>query len=255
MNSIESRVKAQQQRLWLWMISTALIIVVIAGYKFYTHGLPYLAEEIADTIPASVYTAVDESTLESLDDSEFEPSQLNEAKQQELRTLFSSLLNKDSTSERQFKLEFRSWGGKANAMALADGTIVITDAMVNLASAQEELSAVLLHELGHVEHNHVMESIVSSSIVFAGLTLILGDVSALADVILQGAVVGINQSYSRQAELEADKYASDQLVALYGNARAMQSVLTKLSEEYPNEMSWLSTHPSFEDRIQQIESK
>ncbi|OCQ23844.1 peptidase M48 [Pseudoalteromonas luteoviolacea] len=255
MNSIESRVKAQQQKQLLWICSTALLIMALAGYKFYTHGLPYLSEKIAAAIPASIYTTVDKNTLESLDDSEFEQSQLSETKQQALRSLFLSLLNEETTSERQFKLEFRNWDGKANAMALADGTIVITDAMVNLASEQQELSAVLLHELGHVEHNHVMESIVSSSIVFAGLTLTLGDVSALADVILQGAVVSINQSYSRQAELEADHYASEQLIALYGNAQAMQSILAKLAEEYPDETSWLSTHPSFEDRIKKIESE
>ncbi|MCF2859127.1 M48 family metallopeptidase [Pseudoalteromonas sp. SMS1] len=254
MNSIERRVKSQQQKQWLWIVSTTLILITISGYKLYVHGLPYLAEKIAATIPAPVYTAVDKRTLESLDDAEFEPSQLDTIKQQTLRTLFASL-NNHSESERQFKLEFRRWNGKANAMALADGTIVITDAMVDLANEPEELSAVLLHELGHVEHNHVMESIVSSSLVVAGLTLTIGDISTLSDIILQGAVVGINQSYSRQAELEADHYASQKLVTRYGQAQAMECILAKLAEAYPNEVSWLSTHPSFEERIAKIDSK
>ncbi|CAH9053941.1 Beta-barrel assembly-enhancing protease [Pseudoalteromonas holothuriae] len=252
-SSLETRINAQQQKQWLWIIVSALIVVVFAGYQFYTQSIPYLAEKIAAAIPKSIYQAIDENSLTTLDDSELKSTKLSEAKQQELQLLFDKLVKDKADSEREFKLKFRNWNDQANAMALANGTVVITDAMVNLTTDQQELSAVLLHEIGHVEHNHVMESLVSSSIVYVSLSFLLGDISAVSNIALQGTVVGIHNSYSRQAELEADKYALTKLNALYGSDQAIKSVLTKLEKEHNSEFSWLSTHPSFEERIDKID--
>ncbi|KAF7764840.1 hypothetical protein PCIT_b0925 [Pseudoalteromonas citrea] len=251
-SSLESRVKKNKQTQRLWILTTTLIVTLFAGYQFYTQSIPYLAEKIATAIPEPIYRIVDESSLDALDESEFSGSQLDENKQKEVQTLFLQLIESEQTSQRQFTLALRHWQGQANAMALANGSIIITDAMVNLAADTQELSAILLHEVGHVKHNHVMESIVSSSIVFVGLSVVFGDISALSDIILQGTMTGVSQSYSRQAELEADKYAAQQLTALYGSHEAMTEIFTKLEKQHQDGPSWLSTHPSFNERIEEI---
>ncbi|MBQ4852156.1 M48 family metallopeptidase [Pseudoalteromonas sp. MMG012] len=255
MNSnLEHRIRKEKQKQWLWIAMSALLVVLFASYQLYTQAIPYLAQKIAVAIPQPVYQAVDKHTLTTLDDTELSKTQLSELKQQEISTLFSQLIDNKREAQHVYTLEFRNWEDQANAMALANGTIIITDAMVTLAADQQELSAILLHEIGHIEHNHVMESIVSSSLVFVGLGVILGDVTALSDLLLQGTIIGITQSYSKQAELEADKYASEHLIAQYGDHHAMSAVFQKLATENQDESSWLSTHPSFDERIEKIQS-
>ncbi|RJE76964.1 peptidase M48 [Pseudoalteromonas sp. MSK9-3] len=251
-SSLESRVQKDKQKQRVWMITSTLVVTLFAGYQFYTQSIPYLAEKIATAIPEPIYRIVDESSLEALDESEFSHSQLDVNKQKEVQTLFLQLVENEKAAHRQFTLALRHWQGQANAMALANGSVIITDAMVNLTANPQELSAILLHEIGHVKHNHVMESIVSSSIVFAGLSVIFGDISALSDMILQGTMTGVTQSYSRHAELEADRYAAQQLTALYGSHEAMTEIFKKLNKQHPDGPSWLSTHPSFGERIEKL---
>ncbi|PCK33072.1 M48 family metallopeptidase [Pseudoalteromonas piscicida] len=251
-SKIHSKIRQSKQTQWLWIIAATVVVVLFSGYQFYTKGVPFLAEEISASLPKQIYQVIDEGSLDELDNSEFSESNLSEIKQQEIRALFVSLLGADTHAERDFKLEFRQWKDRPNAMALTNGTIVITDSMVKLATTQPELSAVLLHEIGHVEHNHVMESLVSSSIVFVSLSVVLGDISALSDIMMQGAILGINQSYSQQAELEADRYAHQALTKLYGNGSAMVTIFEKLASETDEPHSWLSSHPSFEQRIEKI---
>ena len=62
----------------------------------------------------------------------------------------------------------------ANAFALPDGTIVVTDALVHLAENDEELLAVLAHEIGHVVHHHALRSVMQNSAVALLLAFALG---------------------------------------------------------------------------------
>ncbi|WP_269519600.1 M48 family metallopeptidase [Alteromonas sp. BMJM2] len=253
--TIQSRIQQSQQTKrtqWLLILAATITIVLMSGYQFYTKGVPYFAEKISESLPEQVYEVVDESSLNELDDLEFMASELSDAEQGKIRALFNLLLSKDTHGNRDYKLEFRQWGGKANAMALANGTIIITDSMVVLTDTDQELSAILLHEIGHVEHNHVMESLVSSSIVFVTLTAVLGDISALSDIIVQGAMLGLNQGYSQQAELEADFYAHERMTKKYGDGTSMISIFEKLAIQLKGQHSWLSSHPSFEKRIEKI---
>ena len=252
---VQSRIKQSQttkRSQWLLIIAATIIIVLLSGYQFYTKGVPYFAEKISESLSEQIYQVIDESSLNELDNSEFKASKLNRSEQEETRAIFNSLLSEDSHGNRDYKLEFRQWGGKANAMALANGTIIITDSMVTLCETQQELSAVMLHEIGHVRHNHVMESLVGSSIVFVSLTIIFGDVSAVSDIIMQGAMLGLNQGYSQQAEFEADTYANKKMTKTYGDSTAMISIFEKLATEMQDEHDWLSSHPSFEKRIEKI---
>lgn len=253
--TIQSRINQSQttkRAQWFLIFAATIIIVLLSGYQFYTKGVPYFSEKISESLPDQIYQVIDESSLQELDNSEFKASQLSLSEQEEIRALFKSLLKEGTHGNRDYKLEFRQWGGKANAMALANGTIIITDSMVTLSENPQELSAVILHEIGHVRHNHVMESLVGSSIVFVSLTIVFGDVSAVSDIMMQGAILGLNQGYSQQAEFEADFYANEKMNEMYGDNSGMISIFEKLAAETDDQHSWLSSHPSFEKRIEKI---
>ncbi|UAA37651.1 M48 family metallopeptidase [Paraneptunicella aestuarii] len=236
-------------RTWLTIILVALLTIAVSVYQFFVVGVPYLSEQIASALPAKAYEYVDEAALKSLSDSDFKPSKLSDERQNEIKALFTRLTENLDT-ERQFQLKFKSWEEKPNAFAFANGTIVMTDKMIELAENDQEIEAILLHEIGHVTHNHVMENLVGMSVVSVTVSLIIGDISALSDILVQGATFGISLNYSRDAELEADHYASEKLTEIYGNTEAIVSIFSKLKEFEDDSQSWLSTHPDLDDRIQ-----
>ena len=71
----------------------------------------------------------------------------------------------DSLSSDPFiRLEVRSAPQiGANAFALPSGIIVVTDELVALSEDDDELAAVIAHELGHVHHRHIMRTVIQNS--------------------------------------------------------------------------------------------
>ncbi|WP_163464248.1 M48 family metalloprotease, partial [Escherichia coli] len=92
----------------------------------------------------------------------------------------------------------------ANALTLTDGTIIITDELVNLIEDENELVSVLLHEMGHHYHHHIMNSLVSSSSLKFVSMWILRKSSGIEDILLNSGNQLMTLSYSRDMELEAD---------------------------------------------------
>ena len=86
--------------------------------------------------------------------------------------------------DEQPRLEFRTIPDLgANAFALPSGIVVVTDDLVASAASDEELLAVLAHELGHIQHRHALRGVLQTSIIPLLLAAITGDpasVSALA---------------------------------------------------------------------------
>jgi len=241
-----------EQKNWLWIGFSVLLLTSLATYKFLHSGVPYFSTSIANALPPSIYQSLDKSTLVSLDDSQFEPSTLTPEQKESVSELFNSLIQNDADQNKNYQLKFRQWQEQPNAMALANGTIIITDSMYKLADNDIQLASILLHEIGHVEHNHVMENLIGSSIITVSFSLLFGDISVLADILLQGTILGINQSYSKEAELEADAYAAKHLNNLYGSTDAMALIFEKLEKQAPSNNTWLSSHPEFSERIKEI---
>ncbi len=87
----------------------------------------------------------------------------------------------------------------------------MTDQLAQLFEADAAvLTGVLAHELGHVQHRHGMRMVVQASAIGLVSSLVLGDFST----VLAGAPVLLGQqSYSRDAEREADAYSAAVLKA------------------------------------------
>jgi Zn-dependent protease with chaperone function len=92
----------------------------------------------------------------------------------------------------------------ANAFALPGGAVVVTDDLIEMAKTPDELSAVIAHEVAHVERRHVMQAVYRS----LGLGLVLdavvggGTGAGQQAVLLAGSFTDLR--YSRDAEREAD---------------------------------------------------
>ncbi|MBW1770800.1 MAG: M48 family metallopeptidase, partial [Deltaproteobacteria bacterium] len=121
--------------------------------------------------------------LDILDLSIFSDSELDEATRTRLMKHFRPVITDHSSYE--LKILFRKGGYLGpNAFALPGRTIIFTDEMVQLAAHDDELLAVLTHEIGHIVHRHGMRRVIQDSLLGFALLAITGDVSGSSELFL-----------------------------------------------------------------------
>ena len=196
-------VHAQQS--WRWVLLSVAALAALAA-ALYLWGVPWLGRVAVAATPQSVDRAIGESALQALDEQWLRPSALPADQQQRLQqALGRAVAALPPGSVPAHRLVFRSGRIGPNAFALPGGTLVLTDALVELVQGDEAvITGVLGHELGHVLHRHGLRLLVQAGAIAALSSVVLGDFSTL----LAGAPVLLGQaSYSRDAEREADAHA------------------------------------------------
>lgn len=208
-------------------------------------GLPLLASLVSAAIPAAAERQLGEAVLASLDEEPFAPSRLPGAKQQRVRHLVQ-MIEAAAPADRRLRLELRdSQAIGANALCLPGGILVVTDALVRLAS-EEELLAVLAHEAGHAHHRHPLQMMVRGHALAVTTRLIGGH-----DNPIQGITEGlVGNAYSRAFEHQADREALAVLRRLNRTPAPFFSILDKLEQQQgkTDAPSFLLTHPSNPER-------
>lgn len=187
----------------IYFVALTLVLVVAFTYGMITYGLPAATRYIAFKLPSSVMNRAATETLQFLDKTQMQPSQLDEPTRARILTHFAPALaqNKDL----QLKVIFRHAPViGANAFALPDGTVLFTDDIVRLAKNDDELLAVLAHEMGHVKYRHSLRAAIQGSVVSFGVAMLTGDVSAASNLLASLPLIITNMSYSRDFEREAD---------------------------------------------------
>lgn len=200
--------------------------------------------------PVELDSAIGEQGLEMLDGTLFGPSGLSADRRSELHEVFADVVVTVG-DEHAYRLEFRAGNQLGpNAIALPSGIVVLTDELVALAQHDEELAAVMAHEVGHARHRHALRALIQNSVVAGLLFLLLGDPSAAATIAAGIPTLLIERSYSREFEREADDVAFEYLAARGIPDRRFADVLARLAVEAGDSdaPNWLSTHPSAGDR-------
>lgn len=216
------------QRSW---IATVLSVLLIAAFAFgaYRWGLPLAADEVAERMPESALRLMSEQTLKLLDRHLLEDSELSAQRQSELREQFESLADDGDDGDVRAVIEFRrSPELGANALALPDGRMVLLDELVELADNDEQILAVLAHELGHVRHRHSVRLLVQGTAVAAVLAWWIGDFSS---VIAAAPAALMQARFSRELEADADRYAAVRLKAHAISPARLAEMLEKLQAE------------------------
>ncbi|HEX8235440.1 MAG TPA: M48 family metalloprotease [Abditibacteriaceae bacterium] len=146
-----------------------------------------------------------------------------------------------------------------NAFTLPAGRIYMTRGLLNLAGSDDELAAVLAHEIGHTEYMHVTRGETKMKpLQWAGLAAMAAmmaggkagaDVSRIAPYIL----TGIANTYSVEFEQEADHAAIDQMKQTKYNPSAMVTFMQKLRDEERRrpevDLGIYQTHPATPERV------
>lgn len=254
-----------------WVI-VSLVATIFFGWMFLQHGVPKLAEYVADATPLSMEQDLGEQVLKGLDHEYgyFSASKIKKAHQTDIVAALDKLCISLKTCPK-YQLNFRE-GGEigANAIALPGGIMVVTDELIQLAKNDTEIVAVLAHELGHIEGRHAFRQSIQSALAGLVLAAATGDVSAVASG-LPGALMQMR--YSRQHETEADAFAlaalqkaclppkafADFMLRFEQHRKVVQADISKDEEvKQPDKESeidpsavtdLLSTHPDSLDRI------
>lgn len=229
--------------------AATLIVILCVSATFY-YGLPVLARRVASRVPPAVQEQAGQVALTAISQY-LEPSSLSRGDRERVRRQLVRLLP-ERTAETLPRLEFRSMNTSPNVFALPGDIILVSDEFVHLADHDDQIAAVLAHEIGHLEKRHGLQSALRSSFALLFATTVTGDLSTLTAFAGTVPFLILQNGYSRDLEREADDYAHALLVARKIDLRHFGTILRKLEEAQPRrgpDISYLSTHPSTESRI------
>lgn len=170
----------------------------------------------------------------------------------------------DVTGRHDYRWEFKVLEDdeQINAFCLPGGKVAVYTGMKKVVKTEDELAAVIGHEVAHAIARHGGER-VSQQLLVEGLT-VAAVLSAknekkaerYAGLIGAGAAVGFLLPYSRLQESEADRMGLIYMARAGYDPRAAITLWRRMAEVSRGRgkpPEFLSTHPADETRIRQLE--
>lgn len=238
-----------------WPIALGSVAVILASViTLYLLAIPWAADRAAALVPMSWEQKAGEHTLAALESFGFSETGLPQERQEALQASFDRFVS-ELPEQRDYRLLLRDWDAP-NAFALPGGSVVFTDDLILLLDSDEEFLAVLAHEVGHLEHRHVLRSVLRSTSVAVLTAIVFGDVGGASSLIIAVPSTLVYSSYSRDFEREADAYAFAALKRRGLSPSAFASAMRKLEQsvgDVPEDWSYLSSHPQTAERIEAAE--
>ena len=187
----------------------------------------------------------------------------------------NAYLNQVGQSLAQFSERPETFGGyhflaldsaEINAFAAPGGLILVTRGLLDCCQTEDELAAVLAHEIGHVEKQHGLRAIRTGRLnsaltilaVEAGKNLAgeqLAEVTKAFDESINDITTTLmNSGYSRKLEYEADAAAVGILRRAGYQPGALVAMLENMAKNWDSSRhDFAATHPAPADRIAQLQ--
>jgi len=236
-----------------WPLAIAATLgVVLALVSACLWIIPLGALHVARTWP-SLAQRIGHGTLALLD-LRLEPTELAPPERERVQGIFARVAS--DHPQLGLKLALRK-AGFANAFALPDGTVVLTDEIVHLSQHDDELLGVLFHEAGHIARGHGLRRVVESSMLALLATAYYGDADQVTALAAGLPLAYARSSYSREEELEADSAALGGLRRHAKDPRHFARILRALdstTNERDRPIEYLSSHPATRERVQRFEA-
>jgi predicted Zn-dependent protease len=155
---------------------------------------------------------------------------------------------------------------EVNAFAGPGGLILVTRGMLRCCESEDELAAVLAHEIGHIENKHGLSAIRQSRLTEAFTVIAAESAKQFGDEELasltqefEGSVSDVvmtltTSGYSRTQEREADAAAVELLRRAGYPPTAMLTMLKRMDEQLADAggLGFAKTHPSAQSRADSI---
>lgn len=157
---------------------------------------------------------------------------------------------------------------EVNAFAAPGGLILVSRGMLRLCSTEDQLAAVLAHEIGHIQGRHGLRAIKTARLTTAfnviaaeGAKAATGGQTAQLIEAFEGSITDVtstlmNNGYSRDLEREADQTAVVILKRVGYDPKALVTMLSAMDKKMPrNGAGFAKTHPDPKERITDVRSK
>lgn len=252
-------------------IFSCLLVLTLVGFLFW--GVPKLFRKGVQSSVAALPYSVDRSLGEQAQDSmqgagrELDDPVLRDAIQIMLDRLEPHCGSPTEDQDRQgegwgygdWGLEFRIVDNEvANAFALPGGFITIHSELIAQSTSPEQVAGVLAHEIAHVTRRHGLLRVAHSLGTMAAVSLLFGNLGGLESIALELFTLSQVNGYSQDMETDADDEGTRMLIAAGINPRGLADFFRSMEAEHgdvPDALSWASTHPQFNARIQALEQQ
>ncbi|WP_435263753.1 M48 family metallopeptidase [Tenacibaculum sp. nBUS_03] len=137
-----------------------------------------------------------------------------------------------------------------NAFALSGGKIVIYSSLLDEIENEHQLTALLGHEISHIENRHVLKNLIRNLSGKVFTSIIFNDFNSVSTILTANAHLFSQLSYTRSLEKEADVYSMKIMqqnnLNLFGMPELFQILNKKNEVEIPK---YLNSHPLLKERI------
>ncbi len=138
-----------------------------------------------------------------------------------------------------------------NAFALPGQHMVIYTGLLKYCDSASELCGIIAHEIGHMQHNHIMKRIVEN----IGITAVISVAGGNSQTVQKILTTLSSTAFSRKQEVEADAAAVDYLLRADIDPAGFGNILQRFGQrknDIPKQMEWLSTHPNSANRAEEV---
>jgi predicted Zn-dependent protease len=150
---------------------------------------------------------------------------------------------------------------EVNAFSLPGGPVYVNMGLVELAENEDELAAVIAHEMGHVAARHATEQMTTLQLSQLAMFVTLSAVGGLPPIAMEGTrlgyILGVLR-YGRGMESEADQLGLELMESAGFDPRGMAAMLKHIQDERREEPMMLermlSSHPLPDDRIEAVKA-
>ncbi|PKV66363.1 M48 family metallopeptidase [Pontibacter ramchanderi] len=209
---------------------------------FVVWGIPALADRVAMHFPESYERQLGEQLYTKM----LQGYQVNDEKTAALNAYLNEL---DTNLDYPITAAVVK-SDDVNAFAVPGGYVVVYEGILDKMEHHEELAALMGHELAHIQNRHSLRAMARSLSYYMLASVLFGDVSGVAAVLVDNASALRNLEYSRSLELEADREGLELLRRNELNEQGVILLMERLQSGSESEMlAFVSTHPNTGDRI------
>lgn len=149
-----------------------------------------------------------------------------------------------------------------NAFAAPGGYIFVTKGALKNMDDEAELAAVLSHEIAHITEKHIVKELNikgTDTSPTSGFAQVLGGgtgavKAVFSQMVDQAAEILFEKGLKKQDEFDADRVSTIIISTAGYDPMALERYLKKISGDEKDTKELIGTHPSFADRIKNVES-
>jgi predicted Zn-dependent protease len=152
---------------------------------------------------------------------------------------------------------------EVNAISTPGGMVFVTRSLLKICRTEDEIAAILAHEIGHVQYRHGVKAIKDgrfNNFLKSGASVALSQAkigelaNTMGDAAAEAVTTASKHGYSQDLERQADAAALEIMKRVGYNPRAMVSMLTSLSSRVAqakkDKTELVATHPEVAARIE-----